>query len=112
MAARRVNMHYSVRETVELVLNEGSDLEDFSDSGSEENIVDSGEVLVPVDLEADSSDSDNNIFIFIIGIHATSRIKLFFKLCLDSSCFAAVTETGMWYDSMDYLSDKYTAQAF
>ena len=73
-------MHYSVRETVELVLNEGLDLEDFSDSGSEENIVDSGEVLVPVDLEADSSDSDNNIFILIImiiRIRATSRIKLF-----------------------------------
>ena len=31
---------------------------------------------MPVDLEADSSDSDNNIFIFIIGIHATSRIKI------------------------------------
>ena len=28
---------------VESVLNEGSDLEDFLDSGSEENIVDSGE---------------------------------------------------------------------
>ena len=36
-------MRYSARETVELVLNEGLDLEDFSDSGSEENIVDSGE---------------------------------------------------------------------
>ena len=35
MAARRVNMRYSTRETVELVLNEGSDLEDFSVSGSE-----------------------------------------------------------------------------
>ena len=56
-----------------LVLN----LEDFSDSGSEENTVDSVD-FVPVDLEADSSDSDNNIFIFIIGIHATSRIKLSF----------------------------------
>ena len=78
MAARRVNMCYSARETVELVLNEGSDLEDFSDSGSEENIVDSGKEFVPVDLEADLSDSDNNIFIFLIGIHATSRIKLFF----------------------------------
>ena len=78
MAARRVNMRYSVRETVELVLNEGSDLKDFSDSGSEENIVDSGEEFVPVDLEADSRDSDNNVFIFIIGIRATSRIKLFF----------------------------------
>ena len=80
MAVRRVNMHYSARETVELVLNEGSDLEDFSDSGSEENIVDSGEVFVLVDLEADSSDSDNNIFILIImiiRIRATSRIKLF-----------------------------------
>ena len=33
---------------------------------------------MPVDLEADSRDSDNNIFIFIIGIRATSRIKLFF----------------------------------
>ena len=49
------------------------------DSGSEENIVDSGEEFVPVDLKADSSDSDNNI-IFIIGIRATSRIKpLFLK---------------------------------
>ena len=51
------------------------DLEDFSDSGSEENIVDSGEEFVSVDLEVDSRDSDNNIFIFII---ATSRIKNFF----------------------------------
>ena len=78
MVVRRVNMRYSARETVELVLNEGSDLEDFSDSGFEENIVDSGEEFVPVDLKVDSSDSDNNIFIFIIGIRATSRIKLFF----------------------------------
>ena len=78
MAVRRVNMHYSMREAVELVPNEGLDLEDFSDSGSEENIVDSGQEFVPVDLEADSSDSDNDIFIFIIGIHATSRIKLLF----------------------------------
>ena len=39
MAARRVNMHYSARETVALVLNEGSDLENVLDSGSEENIV-------------------------------------------------------------------------
>ena len=73
-----MNMRYSTRETVELVLNEGSDLEDFSDRGSEENIVDFGEEFVPVDLEADSRDSDNNIFIFIIGIRATSTIKLFF----------------------------------
>ena len=51
---------------------------------------------MPVDLEADSSDSDNNIFIFIIGIHATSRIKnKKFKLCLDSSCFAVATEKGI-----------------
>ena len=62
---------------MELVLNEGSDLEDFSDSCSEENTVDSGKEFVPVDLEVDSRDSDNNIFIFIIGIHATRRIKLF-----------------------------------
>ena len=94
MAVHRVNMHYSARETVKLVLNEGSDLEDFSHSGSEENIVDSGEEFVPVDLEADSRDSDNNIFIFIIGICATSRIKLF-VLCLDSSCFAVATEKGI-----------------
>ena len=81
---------------MEFVLNEGSDLEDFSDSGSEENIVDSGEEFVPVDVEADSRDSDNNIFIFIIGTHATSRIKLLFlKLRLDSSCFAVATERGM-----------------
>ena len=51
-AARRVNTRYSARETVELVLNEGSDLEDFSDSGSEQNIIDSGKEFVPVDLEA------------------------------------------------------------
>ena len=71
-------MRYSMREAVELVLNEGSDLEDFSDSSSEENIVDSGEEFVPVDLQADSNDSDNDIFIFILGIRATSRIKLIF----------------------------------
>ena len=75
-------MRYSARETVNLVLNEGSDLEDFADSGSEENTVDSGEEFVPVDLEADSSDSDNNIFIFIIGIRATSRITPFFFYCV------------------------------
>ena len=80
MAVRRVNMHCSTREAVELAQNEGSDIEDFLDSGSEENIVDSGKEFVPVDLEVDSSDSDNNIFIFIIGIHATSRIKLFFTV--------------------------------
>ena len=79
MAACRVNMHYSARETVELVLNEGLDLEDFLDSGSEENIVDPGEEFVPVDLEVDLRGSDNNIFIFIIGIRATRRINLFFK---------------------------------
>ena len=78
MAVHRVNMRYSTREAVELVLDEGSDPEDFSDSSSEENIVDSGEEFVPVDLEVDSSDSDNDIFIFIIGIHASSRIKLLF----------------------------------
>ena len=77
IVAHRVNMRYSKRETVELVQNEGSDLEDFSDSGSEENIVDSGKEFVPVDLEADLSDSNNDIFIFIIGIQATSRIELF-----------------------------------
>ena len=93
MAACRVNMRYSMREAVELVQNEGSDLEDFLDGGSEGNIVDSGEEFVPVDLDADSSDSDNNIFIFIIGIRATSRITpFFFILSLDSSCFAVATE--------------------
>ena len=74
----------------------------FLDSSSEENIVDSGKEFVPVDLEADSRDSDNNIFIFIIGICATSKIKLFFLLCLDSSCFAVGTEKGIWYEAMDY----------
>ena len=34
MAVHRVNMHYLMREAVELVLNEGLDLEDFSDSVS------------------------------------------------------------------------------
>ena len=112
-------MRYSARETVELVQNEGSDPEEFLDSGSEENIVDSGEEFVPVDLEADSSDSDNNIFIFVTGIRASSRIipppqpqPPFFLMCLDSSCFAVATEKGIRYDSMDYSSDKYTSQAF
>ena len=80
VVVRRVNMRYSARETVELVLYVGSDLEDFLDSGSEENIVDSGEEFVPVDLEADLSESDNNIFIFITGIRATSRTKLVFTV--------------------------------
>ena len=88
-------MRYSAREVVELVLNMGSDLEDFSDSGSEENTVDSAEEFVPVDLDADLSDSDNNIFIFITGICATSRIKLLFFYCLYSSCFAVGTEKGI-----------------
>ena len=63
-------------KTVELLLNEGSDLEDFSDSVSEENIVDSGEEFVPVDLDADSRDSNNNIFIFIIGIRSNQQNKI------------------------------------
>ena len=71
-------MCYSMREAVELVLNEGSDLKDFSVSISKENIVDSGEEFVPVDLKADSSDREYNIFIFIIGIRATSKINLLF----------------------------------
>ena len=37
---------------------------------------------VPIDLEADLSDSDNDIFIFIIGIHATSRRKPLFFYCV------------------------------
>ena len=78
---------------MELVLNEGSDLEDFSDSGSEENIVDSGKESVPVDLKVDSRDSNNNIFIFIIGFCATHRT--FFFYCLDSSYFSLATEKGI-----------------
>ena len=74
------DMHYSTREAVKLVLNEGSDLEDISDSGSEENIVEIGEEFVPVDLETDSSDSNNGIFIFSFGIQATSRIKILFYI--------------------------------
>ena len=81
----------------------------LSDSGSEENIVDSGVEFVPEDLKEDSSDNDNDIFIFIIGIHATRRIKLFKNLCLDSFCFAVAIEKGMRYDCMDYLSDKCTS---
>ena len=90
-------------ETVELVLNEGSDLEDFSDSGSEENIVDSGEESVPVDLEANSRDSNNNIFIFIIGIHATSRIKLFFFFTVFGQFPLCCWGRERYrYDTMDY----------
>ena len=79
MVVHRVNMHCSARETVELVLNEGSDLEDFSESASEVTTIDFGEEFVPVDLEVDLSDSNNNIFIFITGISATRRLKLFFS---------------------------------
>ena len=68
-------MRYSTREAVEIVQHEVSDLEDFSDSGSEENTVDSGKEFVPVDLKADLSDS-NHIFIFIIGIITSSFSSL------------------------------------
>ena len=78
-------MHYLTREAVELELNEGSNL-DFSDSGSEENTVDSAEEFLPADLEADSSDSDNDIFIFITGSQATSRIKLLFFTLIFCCC--------------------------
>ena len=82
MVARRVNMHYSAKETVEFVLNEGSDLEDFSDSGSEENTVDSGKEFVPVDTEVDSSDSDNNIFLSPLGSmqHVECFVIVFFTV--------------------------------
>ena len=63
----RFKMRYSTREAVELVQNEGSNQEDFSDSSFEENIVDSGKEFVPIDLEADLRDSDNVIFIFWLG---------------------------------------------
>ena len=59
MVVRSVNVHDSTREAVESVLNEGSDILKKSDSGSEENIADSGEESVPVDLKADLSDSNN-----------------------------------------------------
>ena len=75
-------MRYLTREAVELVLNEGLDLEDFLDSSTEENFVDSGEEFVPVDLGVDSSDSNNNIFIFVIGIRATSTIFILFYYCV------------------------------
>ena len=88
-------MCYLTWEAVELAQNECLNQEDFSDSSSEENIVDSGKEFVPVDLEVDLSDSDNNIFIFINGICATSRINFFFIYCLNSSCFAVATEKGM-----------------
>ena len=72
-----MNTRYPMREDVELVLHEGSDLEDVSDSDSEENIVYSGEEFVPVDLEADLSDSDNDIADQRYNVD-TRRIKLFF----------------------------------
>ena len=108
-------MRYSTRETVELVLNEGSDVEDFLDSGSEENTVDSGEEFVPVDLKVDSSDSDNNIFIFIIGIHATSKINPFFPsffYCVWTVPALLLRQRKVYDMTMVYLSDKYTSQAF
>ena len=105
MVGHRVNMCYSVRETVELVLNEASDLEDFSDSSSEENIVDSGEESGPADLEADMSDSDNNIFIFIIGIHATSRIKLF-STVFGQIMLCCCDREGIWHAPLKLLDPR------
>ena len=46
------------------------------------------------DLEADSNDSDNSIFIFIIGICATSR-RIFFFTVFGQSHFAVATEKGI-----------------
>ena len=113
MVARRVNMHYSAKETVEFVLNEGSDLEDFSDSGSEENIVDSGEEFVPVDSEVDSSDSDNNIFLFTTGIRATCRMfRYCFFHCVWTVSALLLRQRKVYDDSMDYLSEKYTSKTF
>ena len=73
----------------------------FSDSGSEENIVDSGEEFVPVDLEADSRDNNNNIFIFIIGIHATIRIYSFFYTVFGRFSLCCC-DKGIRHDAMDY----------
>ena len=87
-------MSYSMREDAELVQNEGSDLKDFSDSGSEQNIVDSDEELVLADLEADSNDSDNSIFISSLGSVQPVE-EFFFLLCLDSYHFAVATEKGI-----------------
>ena len=109
-------MRYLARETVELVLNEGSDLEDFLNSGSEENIVDSGEESVPVNLEADSRDSNNNIFIFIIGICATNKIKPFFFYCLDSSTLLLgqrkVYDMTLWIINLTSTHSKLSKNVF
>ena len=99
-------MRYLTKETVELVLNEGSDPEDFSDSGSEENIVDSGKEFVPVDCEADLRDSDNNILISIIRIRATRRIKPISFTVFGQFLLCCCKR------EMDHLSDKNTSQAF
>ena len=85
------------------------DLEDFSDSGSEKNIVESGKEFVPVDLEVDLSDSDNDIFIFITRIHATSRIKKIFYCVWIVPALLLQQRKVIQYDFMDYLSDKYTS---
>ena len=46
------------------------------------------------DLEADSNDSDNSIFISSLG--SVQPVEdYFFLLCLDSSHFAVATEKGI-----------------
>ena len=40
---------------MELILNRGWDLDVFSDSGSEKNVLDSGKEFLPVDLKVDSN---------------------------------------------------------
>ena len=83
MAARRVNMHYLMRETVELVLNEGLDLEDFFGRWFSRQTRETAMITSSFSSWGSVQPVD---FIFL------------FLLCLDSSCFAFATEKGIWYD--------------
>ena len=64
---------------------------------------------MPVDLEADSSDSDDDIFIFIIGIHTTSRIGLLLFFILFGVPALLLQQRKVCNMTVDYLPDKYTS---
>ena len=82
---------------MELVLNEGSDPQDLSDSGSEENIVDSGEEFASyISRRTRETAILTSSFSSLGSVQPVgSNFFFFFFLLLDSSRFAVGTEKGI-----------------